>query len=99
MNLFVRQLTSRASSSEESYYRPRESAIIIYALAKADGSYPQASPQNRSNANKSNVDMILIPGISTSTSGRSIQTYLVTKREIGSNLFLNNFGGWIAQDK
>jgi hypothetical protein len=78
MNLFVRQITIRASSSEESYYKSRESAIRIYALTKADGSYSQASPQNRSNANKSNVDMILIPGISTSTSGRSIQTNMVT---------------------
>ena len=45
MNLFVRQITSRASSSEESYYRPRESAIRTYALTKADGSYSQASPR------------------------------------------------------
>jgi hypothetical protein len=85
MNLFVRQITSRASSSEESYYRPRESAIRTYALTKADGSYPQASPQNRSNANKSNVDMILIPGISTSTSGRSIQTNMVTPQRFLAN--------------
>jgi hypothetical protein len=45
MNLFVRQITSRASSSEESYYRPRESAIRTYALTKADRSYSQASPR------------------------------------------------------
>jgi hypothetical protein len=32
MNLFVRQITTRASSSEEIYYRPRESAIRTYAL-------------------------------------------------------------------
>jgi hypothetical protein len=45
INLFVRQITSRASSSEKSYYRPRESAIRTYALTKADGSYLQTSPR------------------------------------------------------
>ena len=45
MNLFVRQITSRVSLSEESYYRLRESAIRTYALTKADGSYSQASPR------------------------------------------------------
>jgi hypothetical protein len=45
MNLFVRQITSRASPLEESYYRPRESAIRIYALTKTNGSYSQASPR------------------------------------------------------
>jgi hypothetical protein len=85
MNLFLRQITSRASSSEESYYRSRESVIRTCALTKANGSYSQASPQNRSNSNKSNVDMILISGISTSTSGRSIQTYLVTPQQFLAN--------------
>jgi phage FluMu gp28-like protein len=45
MNLFARQITSRASSSEESYYRPHESTIRTYALTKANGSYSQASPR------------------------------------------------------
>jgi hypothetical protein len=85
MNLFVRQITSRVSSSEKSYYRPRESTIRTYALTKADGSYSQTSPRDRSNANKSNVDMILIPGISTSTSGRSIQTNMVTPQRFLAN--------------
>jgi hypothetical protein len=43
MNLFVRQITNMMSSSEESYHRPRESAIRTYALTKADESYSQAS--------------------------------------------------------
>jgi hypothetical protein len=76
MNLFVRQITSRASSSEESYYRPRESAIKTYALTKAI--IFAGILENRSNANKSTVDMILIPSISTSTSGRIIRTNMVT---------------------
>jgi hypothetical protein len=85
MNLFMRQITSRASSSEESYYRARESAIRTYALTKANGSYSQASPRIDQIPNKSNVDMILIPGISTSTSGRSIQTNMVTTQRFLAN--------------
>jgi hypothetical protein len=42
-------------------------------------------PENRSNANKSNVDIILISGISTSTSGRSIQTNMVTPQRFLAN--------------
>ena len=45
MNLFARQITSRASSPEESYYRPHESAIRTYALTKTNISYSQASPR------------------------------------------------------
>jgi hypothetical protein len=84
MNLFVRQITSRASSPKKSYYIPRESAIRTYALTKTNGSYSQAS-KNRSNVNKSNVDMILILGISTSTSGRSIQTNMITPQRFLAN--------------
>jgi hypothetical protein len=42
-------------------------------------------PEKRSNFNKSNVDMILIPGISTSTSGRSIQANMVTPQRFLEN--------------
>jgi hypothetical protein len=42
-------------------------------------------PENRSNSNKSNVDMILILGISTSTSGRNIQTNMVTPQRFLAN--------------
>jgi hypothetical protein len=43
MNLFVRQIIYRVSSSEESYHRPCEAAIKTSALTKACGSYSQAS--------------------------------------------------------
>jgi hypothetical protein len=85
MNLFVRQITSRASSSEESYYRSREPVIRTYALTKTNGSYSQASPRIDQNANKPNVDTILIPGISTYTLGRSIQTNMVTPQRFLAN--------------
>jgi hypothetical protein len=42
-------------------------------------------PEKISNVDKSNVDMILIPGISTPTSGRSIQTYMVTPQRFLAN--------------
>jgi hypothetical protein len=84
MNIFVRQITSRASSSEESYYRSRESVIRTYALTKTNGSYSQASPRI-DQMNKSNVDTILIPGISTSISGRSIPTNMVTPQRFLAN--------------
>jgi hypothetical protein len=44
-NLFVKQITNKVSSSEESYHRPRESVIRIYTLTKADGSYSQTFPR------------------------------------------------------
>jgi hypothetical protein len=43
MNLFVRQITNRVSSSKKSYHKPREFIIRTYALIKVGGPYSHAS--------------------------------------------------------
>lgn len=72
MYLFVRRVTNRVSSSEESFiYNVNLHPEHMLWLRPTD--HIRRRPRRiRSNANESSVDMILIPGMSTSTSGRSI---------------------------